>query len=259
MRFVTSTTVDSPAAAAGLGGTRGGPAVDDRLNAYYAATADKYDDMRHHNGEHLRAVRIADRLLGDAPVGSILDVGCGTGKVLRWYSEQHPGASLCGVDPSPEMADLARQRVPDADIRVGPGHRLPFADQSVDLVVATGILHHIEHTTEVIEEMFRVARRAVLVSDHNNLAFGHPLVRRARLALFGLGLHKALYFVRNGFRRQGYSAEDGYWYNYSLLDDYRLMAARASQVIVIPTHTPSERAGNFVLCQTHLAVLALTS
>lgn len=230
--------------------------MNQRLNDYYAGTIDNYESMRSHNVEHLRSVDLADGLLGDLSVNSILDVGCGTGQVLYRFSEKRPTAELFGIDPSPEMVQRAAERLPAAAIAVGSGDRLPYADHSMSLVVATGIMHHIEHTHGVIAEMFRVSSGAVLISDHNNFAFGKPLIRRVRLALFSLGLHRQFYFVRNGFRRQGYSEEDGYWYNYSLLDDYKMIATSSERVVLLPTLAPSGGFEQLLLCQTHLAVLA---
>lgn len=223
---------------------------------YYHQTAAQYDQMHVSEGdEHYTAIERSWRLLADEGVSSVLDVGCGTGRGLEWFA-LNTSASLAGIDPSPDLLSRARARVPAADLREGIAQRLPFADASQDLVIATGIMHHVDEPRRCIDEMFRVARKAVLISDHNNLAFSRKLIRRGRLFLYSLGLLPAAMFVRNGFRKQGYTDDDGWWYHYSLLDDYGHFASRAARLLMFPTNAPHrEGEDNFLLCQRHVAML----
>ena len=62
----------------------------------------------------------------------VLDVGCGVGSFLQVVAER--GARLAGVDASEELLDVARARLPDADLRVGDMEALPYADDTFDLV-----------------------------------------------------------------------------------------------------------------------------
>jgi SAM-dependent methyltransferase len=220
--------------------------------AYYDATAEAYDDL--HAGakdlEHIRALERGWKLL-NRDIQSVLDVGCGTGRTLGWFA----APKLFGIDPSVRLLEIAARKRPDLRLSVGTGEHLPFADQSVDLVVATGIMHHVDHPDRVIAEMFRVARVAVLISDHNNFAFGSPLAKRIRLALWALGLLGLATFVKQGFRRQGYSEDDGWWYPYSLLRDHGVIARHASETIYFPTGP--NRGDDLLTGQSHLAVLAM--
>jgi SAM-dependent methyltransferase len=54
---------------------------------------------------------------GVGPGSRVLDVGCGSGGMLAYLHGL--GASTAGSDPAPGMVDLARNRVPGADIRLG--------------------------------------------------------------------------------------------------------------------------------------------
>src|SRR4051812_10973636 len=50
----------------------------------------------------------------------VLDVGCGTGELLRRLSVTHPEARLAGIDPVPEMVDIAKRKLrSEVDLRVG--------------------------------------------------------------------------------------------------------------------------------------------
>src|ERR1044071_9204616 len=70
-----------------------------------------------------------------APGKRLLDVACGAGFGLSRAAMR--GAALSGLDASAALLDLARQRVPTADLRVGDMETLPYADESFDVV--TGI------------------------------------------------------------------------------------------------------------------------
>jgi SAM-dependent methyltransferase len=231
-----------------------------RTNAtsYYEATAGDYDRLHgdNENPEHVRALDRSWALLERLGIGSVLDVGCGTGRSLQWFDHRQPTMQLAGIDPSTGLLDLARKAVPKAALREGAGEKLPYGDGSFELVLATGIMHHVDDPAAVISEMVRVASKAVLISDHNNFAFGGVLVRRIRMGLRICGLLNLATFVKQGFRKQGYSDGDGWWYPYSLLDNYSQIAKLTEETFLIPT-VPATADDNFIFAQSHFAVLAL--
>ena len=61
-----------------------------------------------------------------------LDIGCGAGLALSLAAGR--GAEVSGLDAAAGLAELARERCPDADIRVGELEDLPFADETFDVV-----------------------------------------------------------------------------------------------------------------------------
>lgn len=106
------------------------------------------------------AVRRAVRLLAPRDGERILDVGTGTGEVLRQLA-RHPGRlQATGVDQSAAM--LAH--VPDLpvgwSVGVADARRLPFADGAFDAVIAAYLLHVLppEDLPEVADELLRVLR-----------------------------------------------------------------------------------------------------
>lgn len=230
-----------------------------KLNAYYRDAAENYDTLHVRvDDEHDRALHDSKVFIEAIQVSSVLDVGCGTGRSLKILGDHLPEARLCGIEPSPEMLAKARAAVPRAELQQGAGEHLPYPGESVDLVVATGILHHVDDPQRCIREMFRVARKAVLISDHNNFAFGGSVMRRIRLGLFSVSLLKLATFVKQGFRAQGYSRDDGWWYPYSLLNDFRLVSSLAGRVWIGATRPAnSGDLGNFLYCQSHLSIFAV--
>jgi SAM-dependent methyltransferase len=225
--------------------------------AYYDATAEDYDAEHGDDPEHVRALELAWPILGFHPQ-SVLDVGCGTGRGLRWSRQRAPGAALFGIDPSEQLLRVAKAKIPDSTLFVGYGEQLDLADASIDVVIACGIMHHVDDPSAVIGEMFRVARKAVLISDHNNFAFGGQAAQRMRMLLYCCGLLGLATFIKQGFCRQGYSAGDGWWYPYSIMGNFGQISRSSAQTYLLPTRraTPG-LGGNLVFCQSHVAVLAL--
>jgi SAM-dependent methyltransferase len=231
-----------------------------RLTEYYDKTASLYDQMHggERNIEHVRALEYSWPILEDFGIQSVLEVGCGTGRSLEWIRSHSPHVRLSGVELSTEMLARAKAKLPEAELRIGNAEALDFPDGSRDLVLATGVMHHADHPRAIIDEMFRVARTAVLISDHNNFAVGGRFWRWVRLWLYTMGLLGPATFVKQGFRKQGYTEDDGWWYAYSLLEDFGLIASLSSRQFIIPTR-PIYKAepGNFLLAETHMAILAL--
>jgi ubiquinone/menaquinone biosynthesis C-methylase UbiE len=88
----------------------------------------------------------------------ILEIGCGSGYGAVLLSELRP-KSYVGVDLMPEQIALAHQRrLPNAEFMVQDAAQLPFADESKDVVVIFGVLHHIPVWRKVVSEIYRVLR-----------------------------------------------------------------------------------------------------
>jgi ubiquinone/menaquinone biosynthesis C-methylase UbiE len=69
------------------------------------------------------------------PPKTILDVGTGTGSVAQLAAARFPGADVTGVDVSPRMVAIAREKVPGVRFEVADaGRRLPFGDGAFELV-----------------------------------------------------------------------------------------------------------------------------
>jgi ubiquinone/menaquinone biosynthesis C-methylase UbiE len=93
------------------------------------------------------------------PLGRVLDIGTGTGRLLELLA---PRARLAvGLDASRAMLALARSRLAraglgDASVRLADMYRLPFADGSFDLAVLQMVLHYAEEPAGVLAEAARV-------------------------------------------------------------------------------------------------------
>jgi SAM-dependent methyltransferase len=90
--------------------------------------------------------------LGVTDRDRLVDVACGSGLAIELA--QARGATCAGIDASQRLVAVARQRSPDADIRVGDMHAMPWADDSFD--VATSFRGIWGTTPDAIGEMYRV-------------------------------------------------------------------------------------------------------
>jgi ubiquinone/menaquinone biosynthesis C-methylase UbiE len=90
--------------------------------------------------------------------GAILDVGCGTGKLLGLAQRRFPGAQLAGVDAAIEMVRQAQASDATGNIRFqqAMAEELPFPDDSFDLVFSTMTFHHWHDQGRGIAEIARV-------------------------------------------------------------------------------------------------------
>jgi ubiquinone/menaquinone biosynthesis C-methylase UbiE len=82
-------------------------------------------------------------VLNDLPRGSrILDVGCGTAHLTHWIKEK--GFDVCGIEPSTEMFNYARQNFPEIEIKQAISSNIPYKDGSFDLIVAFEVLRYLD-------------------------------------------------------------------------------------------------------------------
>jgi SAM-dependent methyltransferase len=87
---------------------------------------------------------------------AVLDVGCGSGVFLEGASDR--GAQTFGLDASEELIALARERVPEADLRVGDMQVLPYEDDRFDLVCGFNAFFFAADMVRALREARRVAK-----------------------------------------------------------------------------------------------------
>lgn len=92
--------------------------------------------------------------VGVGPGSSLLDIACGSGYAVREAAAR--GADVAGIDAAASLVDIARERTPAADLRVGTMFELPWDDESFDAVTAiNGIWGGCE---QALSEAHRVLR-----------------------------------------------------------------------------------------------------
>jgi ubiquinone/menaquinone biosynthesis C-methylase UbiE len=139
---------------------------DERLIAEYGAAAGQYDrKWKSYVDATIRETLARLELRGGERV---LDVGCGTGELLRQIGVRHPDAKLAGIDPVAPMLAVARSKLPaEVDLRVGWADGLPWPDASFDVVVSCNVFHYVTNPGPALAEMSRVLapRGRILITD----------------------------------------------------------------------------------------------
>jgi SAM-dependent methyltransferase len=93
---------------------------------------------------------------GVGPGTRLLDVGCGTGLTLVLAAQR--GAIPSGLDVSPGLLAIARERLPDADLQDGDMESLPFAETSFDAVTGVNAFQFAGDPRRALSEAARVLR-----------------------------------------------------------------------------------------------------
>ncbi|MDP8994092.1 MAG: metalloregulator ArsR/SmtB family transcription factor [Pseudomonadota bacterium] len=137
---------------------------------YFAAHAKDWDEIRSlHIAESEVEAAIA-RALSDRPVGQLVDIGTGTGRMIELFGRG--AAHALGVDRSPEMLRLARVKLAQAgldsaELRQGDMYALALPAGSADTVIIHQVLHYAQQPSAAVAEAARLLapRGRLLIVD----------------------------------------------------------------------------------------------
>jgi ubiquinone/menaquinone biosynthesis C-methylase UbiE len=127
-------------------------------NRYFAGHAEVWDQIRSLHVAESEVERAIDGALGQRPLGRLVDIGTGTGRMIELFGPR--SAQAVGIDRSSEMLRLARVKLEAAGIqsslRQGDMYALPLAEQSADSVIIHQVLHYAHSPAAAIAEAARV-------------------------------------------------------------------------------------------------------
>jgi ArsR family transcriptional regulator len=146
--------------AARLAAVRGDRAA--AAERYFAAHADHWDEIRslHIAESEVEAAiaRALDASEAGRPVGRLVDIGTGTGRMIELFGRDAEHA--LGIDRSPEMLRLARVKLAQAglgaDLRQGDMYTLPLPAASADTVILHQVLHYAQQPAAAVAEAARL-------------------------------------------------------------------------------------------------------
>lgn len=162
----------------------------DMAAAYFAAHADEWDSLRSLHVTDTDVEECIGQILAMAPLGNVLDVGTGTGRMVELFAGQ--ADHFVALDNNIEMLRLARAKLGNlrsdvaakVEIMLGDFNALPLADSEFDTVIFHQVLHYAQHPEGVIAEAARVlaAKGRLLIvdfaaHDHEELRTVHAHAR----------------------------------------------------------------------------------
>ena len=142
----------------------------ERAAAFFRTNAANWENTRslHVREEEVEAAM--QRFAGRGRLGTHLDLGTGTGRILRLFAPQT--AQGVGVDSSREMLAIARASIEDArlrhlQMRHGDIFALPFSNDSADFITIHQVLHYLDEPGRALAEAARVLKPGgrLLIAD----------------------------------------------------------------------------------------------
>lgn len=223
---------------------------------YYADTAAKYDAMQiSEQDEHQVALAILSAMIEFHGIKSVLDVGSGTGRALRYLKARHPGVRFVGIEPVEALRKVGHQAgLNPEELKDGDVNALAESDGEFDLVCEFAVLHHVPKPEMAVAEMLRVARKAIFISDANNFGQGGPMIRLLKQAINAIGLWRAFDWLRTNGKGYHISAGDGLFYSYSVFNNYAQIRASCKAVHQFNT---VDAGRSFPTSAPHVAILGI--
>lgn len=128
---------------------------------YFAAHAESWDELRRLHSADALVEEALVAALGDEPLGQLLDVGTGTGRIAEIFATR--AARVVALDKSPAMLRLARARLQHlggerVEMIQGDFTSLPLPAASMDTVLFHQVLHFAQNPAEALREAARVTR-----------------------------------------------------------------------------------------------------
>ena len=132
------------------------------------------------------------KLLDPKQNSSFLDVGCGSGILIKYLLEANRGMKLCGLDITPQMVEVAKRKFASnqsVEITLGSAVKMPYKNNSFDYVTCASSFHHHPDPLKSVKEMVRVLKPGgkLLILD---------------MCIEGL-LRKILFKVENVYHNEG--------------------------------------------------------
>jgi ubiquinone/menaquinone biosynthesis C-methylase UbiE len=223
---------------------------------YYRRTSSRFDEMHlGSKGEHDFALAFMQSMIDFLDIGSMLDVGAGTGRALVQIKKSHANLRILGVEPSAAQRDVGYTKgLSRQELIEGDAQQLQFADGAFDLVCEFGALHHMTDPGKAVSEMLRVARKAIFISDSNNFGQGSLASRTVKQVLRSIGLWRVADLIKTRGRGYTLSEGDGLFYSYSVFNNYPEIARRCKSVHLVNTVAAGT---NLYRSAGHIALLGI--
>ncbi len=123
---------------------------------------------------HTNKIRIFKKLTNSKQYKSILDVGCAAGTLTNKISQLFPNSHISAVDIYQKSIALRKKLYPHIKFVIADAHKLPFKNNSFELVYCCETIEHVEYPDRVLKELKRVLKKnghAIVVMDSGSNIF----------------------------------------------------------------------------------------
>lgn len=132
--------------------------IKEKSKAAFNQQAATYDnDIK---GQHARSLYpVILKKLSEITYHTALDLGCGTGEMMKLILQQNEDKSLYGIDLSEKMLDVAKEKLGNrVKLTLGDSEQRPFPDSFFDVVYCNDSFHHYPAPNKVLSEISRVLK-----------------------------------------------------------------------------------------------------
>jgi ubiquinone/menaquinone biosynthesis C-methylase UbiE/DNA-binding transcriptional ArsR family regulator len=134
---------------------------DEKAAAYFSANAPSWSQLRSLHVDEQSVEDAMQQLVGTDRIGTLVDLGTGTGRVLELFATQ--ATQLHGIDSSREMLAIARtalekNKLRHAQLRQSDIYALPLPDQFADVVTIHQVMHFLDEPQKALLEARRILK-----------------------------------------------------------------------------------------------------
>lgn len=131
--------------------------LEDSIVAFNHAAATYDHDAKGEHARKLYPYMLEEIRSTYAPV--LLDLGCGSGELMKLVLDEDPQRHITGLDISEEMLRIAQEKLHDRITLVkGNAQQLPFVDATFDMVYCNDSFHHYPDPKLAVQELQRVLK-----------------------------------------------------------------------------------------------------
>lgn len=123
---------------------------------------------------HTKKINLAKKILKSIKFGNCLDVGCASGFMTNEIMQVFPQAKYHGIDTYERAINFGKKMYPQINFKVASAEKLPFKDNSFDLVLFYETIEHVEDPLKSLTEIRRVLKskgKLILTMDSGNWLF----------------------------------------------------------------------------------------
>src|SRR5580704_15704537 len=137
--------------------------ISGNVKTAYDEFYNKHDEAWRMLGAKYKAQHIID-VCKSHNFKKVLEVGAGDGSILKFLADQNFAPEYHAVEISESgVAHILSRNINDLlSVQLFDGYKLPFEDNSFDLVILSHVLEHVEHERMLLREIKRVANHCII-------------------------------------------------------------------------------------------------